>query len=70
MNSLIVYLGRSSVPLLDVCNYPKVLIVDENWVFPSLFILIQIISSIQSHGRNPAEFLLYRRTSTIGNCIS
>jgi hypothetical protein len=24
---------------LDACTYPKVLIVDENWVFPSLFIL-------------------------------
>jgi hypothetical protein len=34
MNSSIVYLGRSSVPLLDACTYPKVLKVDENWVFP------------------------------------
>jgi hypothetical protein len=59
-----------SIPLLGVCSYPKVQIVDENWVFPSLFLLIQIIRSIQSHGRNPAEFLLYQRTSTTGNCIS
>jgi hypothetical protein len=34
-----VYFGRSSVPLLDACTYPKVQIVDENWVFPSLSIL-------------------------------
>jgi hypothetical protein len=39
MNSSIVYLGKSSVPLLDACTYPKVQIVNENWVFPSLSIL-------------------------------
>jgi hypothetical protein len=43
MNSSIVYLGRSSVPLLDACTYPKVLIVDENRVFPAISTLIQMV---------------------------
>jgi hypothetical protein len=43
MNSSFVYLGRSFVPLLDACTYPKVLIVEENWVFPSLSTLIQSV---------------------------
>jgi hypothetical protein len=38
MNSLIMGLGRASSPLLEVCTYPKVLKVDENWVFPLLSI--------------------------------
>jgi hypothetical protein len=66
MNSSIMCLGRAPIPLLEVRTYPKVLN-DENWVFSSLSKLIQMA---RSHGRNPAEFLLYRRTSTTGNFIS
>jgi hypothetical protein len=45
------YLGRSSIPLLDVCTYPKVVKVDENWVFPSLSILIQVVGYIYTKPR-------------------
>jgi hypothetical protein len=44
MNSSIVYLGRSSVPRLDASNYPKVLKIDENWVFSLLSILTLMVS--------------------------
>jgi hypothetical protein len=43
MNSSVVYLGRSSVPLLDAYTYPKVLKVNENWVFSMVSTLIRMV---------------------------
>jgi hypothetical protein len=38
-NSSVKHLGRAYIPLLDVCNYLKVISVYENWLFPLLGIL-------------------------------
>jgi hypothetical protein len=70
MSSLIMCLGRVSILLLEVRTYPKVLKVDENWVFPSLSILIrtggylykatgEIRQSFSCTGGHPRQAVVY-----------
>jgi hypothetical protein len=51
MNSSILCLGRASIPLIEVCTFPKVLKVDENWFFP----IVNYPNSSHKFYTNPRE---------------